>query len=111
MTNGLEQFQAISKDNLDTAVKSIGVAQEGFQAIAVELADYSKKSFEDGTAALEKIMGAPSVEKAVETQMTYAKSAYEGMVHEVARIGELYAALAQGLYKTTDGVTAKMYAK
>lgn len=111
MTNGLEQFQKINKDGLEAAMKSLGVAQEGLQAIAVELADYSKKSFENGSAALEQIMGAPSVETAVQTQMTYAKSAYEGMVHEVTRLGELYAALAQGLYKSSNGVTAKMYGK
>ena len=111
MTNGLEQFQKLNQDGLETAMKSFGVAQEGFQAIATELADYSKKSFEDGSAALEQMMGAPSVDKAVETQMTYAKSAYEGMMSEMSRLGELYAGLAQGVYKSTDGAFAKMTGK
>ena len=48
MTNGLDQFQKINQDGMETAMKSFGAAQEGFQAIATELADYSKKSFEDG---------------------------------------------------------------
>tara|TARA_R110002020_G_scaffold88345_4_gene217051 strand:- start:1868 stop:2203 length:336 start_codon:yes stop_codon:yes gene_type:complete len=111
MTNGLEQFQKFNQDGMETAMKSFGAAQEGFQAIATELADYSKKSFEDGSAAIEQIIAAPSVEKAMETQMTYAKSAYEGMVTEMTRLGELYAGLAQGFYKTTGGVAPKMSAK
>ncbi len=111
MTNGLDQFQKINQDGMETAMKSFGAAQEGFQAIATELADYSKKSFEDGSAALEQIIAAPSVEKAVETQMTYAKSAYDGMVSEMTRLGELYAGLAQGFYKTTGDTAAKMYGK
>ncbi|MGX1308284.1 hypothetical protein AB7M35_003042 [Amorphus suaedae] len=111
MTNGLEQFQTIGKEGLEAAMKSLGVAQEGCQAITAELAGYSRKSLEDGSAALEKMMAAPSVEKAVETQITYAKSAYEGMVGEMTRLGELYAAVAQGLFQTAGGVTAKMYGK
>ena len=49
-----------------------------------------KKSFEDGSAALEKLFGAKSLEKAIEIQSDYAKSAYEGFVAEATKMGELY---------------------
>lgn len=111
MTNGFEQIQKMNQDGVDTAMKSFGTVQNGFQAIATEIADYSKRSFEEGSAALEKMMAAPSVDQAVETQMTYMKSAYEGMMQEMNRLGELYSGLAQDIYKVNEGVAGKMAAK
>ena len=39
--------------------------------------DYSKKAFEDGTRAFEQLIGAKSVEQAIEIQSQYAKKAFE----------------------------------
>ena len=63
------------------------------------MADYSKKAFEDGTAALEKLFGVKSFDKAIEVQTEYAKTAYEGFVAKASKIGELYADLAKETYK------------
>ncbi len=57
-----------SKDNMDMAMKSFGAVSKTFQASATEVTDYSKKSLEDSTAAFEKLMGAKSLEKAIEGQ-------------------------------------------
>ena len=84
-----------------------GRAVEGRQAIAVEVADYSKKAFEDGTAALEKLFGVKSLEKAIEVQTEYAKTAYEGFVAKATKIGELYADLAKETYKPFETLMAK----
>ena len=80
MINNFEEIQKVSKDNMDTAMKSFGAVSKTFQAIATEVTDYSKKSFEEGTAALEKLMGAKTLEKAIEVQTDFVKSAYEGFV-------------------------------
>jgi hypothetical protein len=88
-------------------MKSMGVLSKGGQAIAVEVADYSKKAFEDGTAVLEKLFGVKSVEKAIEVQTEYAKSAYEGFVAKASKIGELYADLAKETYKPFETLLAK----
>ncbi len=61
---------------------------EGFQAIAAEVANYSKRSLEDHTAAMEKLMGAKSSEKAIEVQSEYIKMAYEGFFAQATKIGE-----------------------
>jgi hypothetical protein len=78
------------------------------QAIAVEVADYSKKVFEQGTAATEKLIGAKSLEKAVEVQSDYVKTAYEGFVAEATKIGELYTSLAKEAYKPFEGQFGKI---
>jgi hypothetical protein len=107
MVKNFEDLQQVSKENVDLAMKSIGVLTKGSQAIAVEVADYSKKSFEDGTAALEKLFGVKSVEKAIELQTEYAKTAYEGFVAKATKISELYADLAKETYKPFETMLAK----
>jgi hypothetical protein len=107
MYENFETFQKISKDNVDVALKSFGAVSKGMQAIAVEFADYSKKSFEQGTSALEKLIGAKSLDKAIEAQTDYLKTAYEGFVAEATKLGELYADLAKETYKPLEGVIAK----
>ena len=64
MLKGFEEFQKVGKDGFDAAVKSFGEMNKGFQAIAAEVTDYSKKAFEDGTRAFEQLIGAKSVEQA-----------------------------------------------
>jgi hypothetical protein len=107
MVKNFEDLQQVSKENIDIAMKSFGAVSKSAQAIAVEVADYSKKSFEESTAALEKLFGVKSVEKAIELQTEYAKSAYEGFVAEATKIGELYADLAKESYKPFETMLAK----
>ena len=107
MVKNFEDLQQVSKENVDTALKSVGALSKGAQAIAVEVADYSKKSFEDGSAALEKLFGVKSFDKAIEVQTEYAKTAYEGFVAKATKIGELYADLAKEAYKPFETMIAK----
>ena len=107
MVKNFEDLQQVGKENVDVALKSMGALSKSAQAIAVEVADYSKKSFEDGTAALEKLFGVKSLDKAIEVQTEYAKTAYEGFVAKASKIGELYADLAKETYKPFEVLMAK----
>ena len=102
-----EDMQKLGKDSADATMKSFGALSKSVQAIAVEMTDYSKKAFEDGAAATEKLFGAKSLEKAVEVQSDYLKTAYEGFVSQSAKIGELYSDLAQEAYKPFEGYVNK----
>lgn len=106
--NGFEDYQNLGKDNMDMAMKSIGAASKGFQAIATEVADFNKKSFEDSSSAFEKLAGAKSLDKAIEVQSEFVRTSYEGMVGEMTKLGEMYAELAKGAYKPYEGVVAKV---
>lgn len=106
-----DDMQKLGKDNMDLAMKSFGAVSKSFQAIAVEVADYSKKSFEEGSATLEKLLGAKSLEKAIEIQSDYAKSAYEGFVAGATRIGELYADIAKEAYRPFEAAVSKANGK
>ena len=102
-----DQMQKFGKDAMDMAQASFGAWTKNAQAIASEVADYSKKSFEDSSAAWEKLMGAKTVESAMEVQSEYLKSSYEDFVAQSTKLGELYADLAKEAYKPFEGVMAK----
>ena len=63
-----EDFQEAGKDGFDAAVNSLGEVNKGLQAIAAEVTDYSKKSFEDGTRVFQQLLGAKSFEHVMEIQ-------------------------------------------
>jgi hypothetical protein len=103
MVKNIDELQQFGKDNVDATLKSFGSLSKGIQSIAVEWADYSKKAFEQGSAAAEKLIGAKSLEKAFEVQSDYVKTAYEGFVAEATKLGELYTDLAREAYKPFEG--------
>jgi len=84
---------------MDMAMTAFDAWAKNTQAIATEVADYSKKSFEKSAAAFEKLIGAKSLEKAMEVQTEYLRSSYEELVVVTAKIGELYADLVREAYK------------
>ncbi len=108
MVKNFEDMQKFGKDNLDASTKSFGALSRSAQAIAAEVADYSKKSFEDGSKALERLFGAKTLEKAIEIQTEYAKTSYESFIAEATKIGELYVDFAKESYKPFEGYVAKV---
>lgn len=107
MIKGFEDFQKVGKDGFDAYVRSFGEMNKGFQAIAAEFTDYSKKAFEDSTKAFEQLAGAKSIEQAIEIQSQFAKKAYDGYMAEMSKIGEMYVGLAKDAYKPVEAALAK----
>jgi phasin family protein len=105
MTN--EEMSKFGKDSMDSMMSSLGAWSKSAQAIAVEVVDYSKKSIEDSAAAWERLMGARTLEKAMEVQSDYLKSSYQDFVAEATKLGELYSDLAKEAYKPFEGALAK----
>ena len=98
----LEDMQKLSQTNMDTVMKAFGEWNKGWQAIAAEITDYTKKSFEEGSATFEKLASAKSVEQAIEIQTGFAKRAYDGYMHQMSKIGGMYADLAKEAYKPVE---------
>ncbi len=102
MIKNFEDFQKLGQSNVDTAMKAIGEWNKGWQAIAAEMTDYTKRSFEESSATMEKLFAAKSVEQAIEIQTGYAKRAYDEYMHQMSKIGGLYADLAKEAYKPVE---------
>jgi len=105
----LNPFDDLTKfNNMDAAMNSLNMISKGAQALAAGAANYSKKSLEQGTAAVEKILGASSIEQAMEIQSDYIKTAYEGFIAESNRVSELYADLAKEVCRPFEPYVGKM---
>jgi phasin family protein len=110
MANGFEDFQKFSKTQLDTAAVTSQSLAKGLQAIAAETTDYSKKSLENSSAFLEKLLGVKSIETAIQLQTEYAKSAYADFVAQVTKFAELYSNLAKDAFKPIETAIAQAQA-
>ena len=102
---------SLGKDSMMVKVEEIqqyGTSlQTGVQAIATAYGDYTKKSFEDTKSFVEKLSGVKSIDKVLEVQTEFAKSAYETFVAESQKIAGLYSDLAKETFKPMEGIVAK----
>jgi hypothetical protein len=91
----------------DPAVASEDAPSVDFQTLATAYGNYTKKSFEQTQAFVEKLSGVRSLDKAVEIQTEFAKQAYETFVTESQKIRELYRGLAKQNLRPFEGIAAK----
>ena len=103
----VEDIQNYGKEHLESVAASASNLQSGVQAIATAYGDYAKKSFEDTKSFVEKLSGVKSLDKAVEAQTEFARSAYETFVAESQKIAGLYTDLAKQAFKPYEGLVAK----
>ena len=104
----IEDLQQMSKEQVESATASASAWSKGFQQIATEAADYSKKSFEASSGFLEKLLGVKTLDKAVELNTEFAKTSYEGLVAQATKMGELYTSLAKEAFKPVEEAFAKV---
>ena len=102
-----EEYQRLSKEGFDAATRSFGKVNKGFQALAAEMTDYSKRTFDDVFRAWEQLLTAKSLDQVIEIQSQYAKKAYDTHMSEMSKLGEMYVSLARNAYKPVEQAVAK----
>lgn len=98
-TPKFEDFQKISKQQLEAVNAVAATVTKGFQELAAEFTDFSKKAYAANSAVVEKLLGAKSVESAIQIQTDYAKSVYDGFVAQATKLNELYVKIATEAFK------------
>ncbi len=107
MFTNVEDIQKFGKQQLEAATAATQTFSKGLQEIAAETSDYSKKAIAANTSVVEKLLGAKSVETAIQIQTEFAKSAYEGFIAQATKFSELYAKLAKEAFKPMEAAYAK----
>lgn len=99
MINSFQDFKKVSTVEMNGYLQTMGEWNKSWQAIATEMTDYSKRSFDDGVAVVQKLASAKSVPEAMEIQTAYAKSAYEDYLQQMSKISAMYQTLAKDALK------------
>jgi hypothetical protein len=103
----VEDFQNYGKEQFENAVASATTVQSGLSAIATAYGDYTKKSYEDTKSFVEKLSGVRSLDKAIEAQSEFAKTAYETFVADSQKIAGLYGDIAKQVFKPLESLVTK----
>ncbi|WP_062226161.1 phasin family protein [Aureimonas frigidaquae] len=90
------------KEAVDGAMKSVSAVTKGFQQIAVEAGDYTKRSYEQSAQHFEKLAQVRTLDKVIELQSDYAKTAYEAWLSQATRMGEIFSDIAKESYKPLE---------
>jgi len=107
MLQSFTQIQKFGQDNLDATMKALGAFSSNTQAIASETADFARKSFEQTSATVEKLLGVQTLDKAVEIQTAFVKGTYDSLVSQSTKMGSLYSNLATETMKPFEGLLSK----
>ncbi|GGD89503.1 hypothetical protein GCM10011390_05410 [Aureimonas endophytica] len=97
--SNLDDASNVGKESLDGAMRSFSAMTKGFQQIAAETTEFTKRSYEQSARMFEQLAQSRSFEKAVEIQNDYAKSAYQDWLAQATKMSELYGSIAKEVYK------------
>ncbi|MBD8901759.1 hypothetical protein MBTS_05810 [Methylobacterium bullatum] len=100
-----DKIPAFDKSGFDSAMKSVSLVARTNQTVGTEMADFTKQSFEHGTATMKKLSEAKTPQSAMEIQAEFMKASYERMVAQAKLVGGLYAELAKEIGKPLEGLT------
>lgn len=108
MFKSIEDFQKFSAGQMEAAAYSATVFTQGVQQLFSETTALSRKSVETGTEAFQSLLASRSIDRAVQVQLDFVKSAYDGMVSGSSTIGGIVSSTAQGMVKPLESAFAKM---
>ncbi len=84
----IEDYADLTKGNLEAVGASTRAAAKGAETIAQNIAEYSRKNFEEATKALKGLTAVKSPTEAFQLQSEFAKNAFESMIAEASRASE-----------------------
>ena len=92
-------FQKLGTEQLASNTTAVFSFLDTVQAIATEASDYSRRSLENSSSFVAKLLGAKSFDSVIQIHSEYAKTSYEGFLAQAKKMGELYSYLAKEFFK------------
>lgn len=94
-----DAYAKLGSDSFDAVVRSWGEVNKGFQAVAGEVTDYTKRAFEDATRTFEQLVKAKSPEQVIEIQSQFVQTSLDAYVAKLSKLSEIYVAMARDVSK------------
>ena len=93
-TRFAEELTELGRGNVEAIVASTKVAAKGVETIGQEVAEYSRKSFEEASAALKAFAEVKSPTDFFRLQSEFARTQFDSLVAETSRLSETVVKLA-----------------
>jgi phasin family protein len=93
-TRVAEELTELSKGNVEAFVASTKIVAKGLETVGQEVADFSRKSFEDASAALKSFTEVKSATDFFRLQSEFARTQFDGLVAESSKLSETMIKLA-----------------
>jgi phasin family protein len=93
-TRVAEQMTELSKGNVEAFVASTKIVAKGLETVGQDVAEYSRKSFEDASAALKGFAEVKSATDFFRLQSDFARAQFDGFVSESSKLSETMIKLA-----------------
>ncbi len=90
----VEELADLTRGNVEALVASSKVAAKGVETLSQDAAEYSRKSFEEASAAFKSFAEVKSATDFFKLQSDYARAAFDNAVAESARLSETVLKLA-----------------
>ena len=84
----IEELAELGRGNVEALVASSKLAAKGVETLSQDAANYSRKSFEDATAAFKSFTDVKSATDFFKLQGDFARSAFDSAVAQSARMSE-----------------------
>src|SRR5262245_7890786 len=102
------EYQKVVERGFETASRSFSEANKGFQAMAAEMTDFSKRRGEDVFHAWDQLLRARHFRALVEVQTQYAQRAFEAYTSEMSKLGEMCLGTARSASKPVEDATRRL---
>ncbi|KAA0970507.1 phasin family protein [Aureimonas fodinaquatilis] len=102
----IDETGRVGKEAVDGTLKSVSAVTKGFQQLAAETTDFTKRSYEQSAQHFEKLSQTRTLDKVIELQSDFAKSAYENWVSQATKVGEIYSEIAKESVRPFEGLFA-----
>jgi hypothetical protein len=96
------EYEKVAETGFEAASRSFGEANRGFQALAAEMMNYSKATFDDAVRTWEQLIGVKSLEQAIQIQSDYAKRVYDNHMAELSKLGEMCMSMVRDASKPVE---------
>jgi phasin family protein len=89
-----EEAGAFGKGNVEALVESSKIAAKGFETLGQDVAEFTRKSFEEATAAFKTMASVKSPTELMKLQSDYVRQSFDALVAETSRSTEQVLKLA-----------------
>lgn len=89
MLNGYKDLASLNRDNIEAVMQSGAIVANGVEALGKELVAFAQHSIQSNIATANAMFGARSLREVIELQNEFARSRFDSVLAESAKLTDL----------------------